>query len=548
MTRYHCTNCDIDFEDERTAVRCPQCLRQHGIEAADTRRPAAPPSGARRPWLLLALGLCLAGLAGGGGLWVYRRATNLPSPGAIGPLDPATLRRTLAHRGVSGEGLIDPFAPGDGIRKLADAKEADPAKKAAVLAARVAARLTSAHLVLDLEGTADAQPKTAREAGEPRLGAKRSAQPKTARTAVELQRLLDPKQKPAAKAVTSLELAIHTVAVLRTAGLRAIVAQVTRLKGAKVATAEIAGGIGRYVAAVYGATGPMDQKPLVVLDPARALSLPDWAGGGDDPTMKALRCSKPGCLIPLDDASAVAHLLALRAYQLRTSEPERAYQLSDMALRAAAPSPTLHLIHAKVLAAAGGGQDSLQEAQKALGIRDGPAQRTLVALALAGQGEAGSAISHLEQALQQDPGYWPAHQALATLLLPVDATRGLTYLRAGLAVAPRAPALLMLEASRLMAEDQTDEAIRLLEQVVAEQPSEYAMLMLYQALRRAGDSARGADALRERLLRLTRDAKRMKQVLEAIDGAAGATSSPTSNPTMPPAPPRLTLPDVSLKK
>lgn len=516
MPTYHCANCDIDFDDETDAPRCPECLRQNGIELVTSAAPRPRP-GRRRLVIVLASCLLLAA-AIGLGLLLWRRAFPLPLRGQPGMLDPATLDRTLEHRGVSRAARVNPFAADEGIRKLAAAATGATARqKAESLAKVVAGRLREAHVAVDLAGTGDGP----------------------VRTATELQRLLDRTEPGTGPSLLSLELATHLVATLRAAGLKGVLCQVSRLKGPKVATAEVVGGIGRYVAAAYE---KLDQKPVVVLDPVRALKLPEWAGDGDDPSMRSVHKD----LVPLGDASAAAHLLALRAFRLRTSQPDQAYALSEMALKAASPSATLHLIRAKVLAAAGGSQDAEGEAQKALALKDGPPQRTLLALALAAQGAGGTAISHLEQALQQDPSYWPAHETLATLLLPVDPRRGTEYLRAGLAVAPDQPRLLLLEGSRLLAEGKAAEAAAVLERVVERERSDHALVLLYQAYRRAGEEQK-ALATRKRLLEATKKPDQMKQLLESLVDQHPAPDPPAEPPLLSPGPPKLELPDVSLK-
>jgi tetratricopeptide (TPR) repeat protein len=530
MSRYRCANCEITFEAEPCGPpRCPECLRQHGIEEIGAGGPKRTDAKrGRRRWLLPALVATVVIVGAGGGLLLYRRTTALPGPGELGVLDGALLRRTLLHRGVASEDVVIPFAADKSIRELASStKGSTPKEIAAKVAARLSRLLQTAGARVDLDGT-----------GQPLV-----------RNAMKLHRALVAAEKnpPAGvkdrQPVTAspLELAVLAVSALRAAGLQAVLCQVARIK-AKVRTAEISGGVGRYVAAVYP-EGGLGQKPLAVLDPARALELPAWAGGGGDPTMRSLHEK----LEPLDDGTAAAHLLALRALRLRTREPDQAFNLSEMAIKAAAPSATLLLIRAKVLAAAGGTKDAAREAQKALSLRDGPPQRTLLGLALAGEGSVGPAISHLEQALAADPSYWPAHQALATLLM--GDKRGKKVLEAGLAIAPNVPGLLLLRATWLLAEDKPDEATVVLERIASRSNDPHALLLLYQALVKAGNAER-ARAIRERLVKSAgSERERIEKLLSAVDSAARDVDTPPPA-TAPPAGggPKLKLPDVSLTR
>jgi tetratricopeptide (TPR) repeat protein len=518
-SRYRCANCEITFAaDPGGPLRCPECLRQHGIEETGARAPSSEKS---RRWLLPVVAAVLIAAGAAAGLLLYKRATALPQPGQLGVLEGALLRRTLEHRGVAGEEVVIPFAPNKAIRELGSAaKGPTPEKTAANVARKLSQLLRTAGTRVDLDGTGP-HVRDARQLHDA-LTAKKKKQPITA---------------------SPLELAVLAVSALRAAGLQAILCQVERIK-AKVRTAELVGGVGRYVAAVYP-QGSLGKRPLAILDPARALELPAWAGGGGDPTMKSLHEK----LEPLDDGSAAAHLLALRALRLRTSQPDQAFNLSEMALVAAAPSATLLLIRAKVLAAAGGTKDAVKEAQRALSLRDGPPQRTLLGLALAGEGSSGPAVSHLEQALATDPSYWPAHQALATLLM--GSKRGKKYLEAGLEIAPEAPGLLLLEATRLLGEEKPDEAAAVLEKVTRRSNNPHALLLLYQALVKAGNAER-AHTVRERILRNAgANRERIEKLLSTVDSAAAGEGAAGSAPPAPPAAggaPKLKLPDVSLTK
>jgi tetratricopeptide (TPR) repeat protein len=530
MTRYRCASCDETFElSDGERPRCPGCLRQHGLEEL-TPAGAAPrrPPALRRHLVKLLVGLFALGLCAAVAWLLVRRQTDLPQKGALGVLDEALLRRTLESRGVTAADQLNPFSSNAALRALAGNKDqragGDPRKRAQAVAARVAQAIQPVQL--DLTGRIDAPARD----------------PAALLTALKGNKF---------HGASSLELALLLTATLRQAGLQALLCQLHELD-APVRSADVVGGLGRYAACVLGAKGP-GSKPVVVLDPARALALPAWAGGGGDPKMTARTMGTPKAL---DDASAAAHLLAQRALRLRNRKPDQAYRLSATATAAASPSATLQMVRARVLAAAGGTTDARTAADKALSLRDGAATRTTLAQVLLAAGDAFGAVKHLERALKHDRAYWPAHQTLAAVTFSADPKRGAKHLEAGLAVAPEEPSLLLLKATQLLSDGEADQAVTLLRKVSARAPSEFSHLMLYQALQRAGDEQEAAK-VRQHLEKTASDRKKIKQLLDAVDQSlkerAGQPAheqpdepATSGAPPPPSTPPRLTLPDVKL--
>ena len=101
MPRYRCTNCEVEFSAETSHPRCPQCLRQHGLEEVleAAKRSSRPRRG--RPGRLLAVGLSafvLVLLVGGGLYWTQHRRD--PDQARIGILEPDRLRRALLARQI----------------------------------------------------------------------------------------------------------------------------------------------------------------------------------------------------------------------------------------------------------------------------------------------------------------------------------------------------------------------------------------------------------------------------------------------------------------
>jgi hypothetical protein len=528
--RYRCVSCEIEFEAGEGKARCPECLRQHGLEEVAAAAAAAPRRRRSSRTLITALAaVTVTAALAAAAVVFWQRGSALPRPGELAILGEATLRRTLLRRGVPASLAASPFAPGPALQALAtEAKGGSELERARALARALGKRL--AGLEPDLSGQSE----------EP------------VRTAEELAAALGAKAHP--RSATSGELAVLTVAALRAAGLEAVLAVARRIE-APTRTPDIAGGVTRYLAIVYRA-GKLGQEPLVTLDPTRALALPAWAGEGKDPELAA----KVDGSVPLDDGSAAAHLLALRALKLARgpgAKPDEAYAQSAAALKAAAPSASLHLLRAAVLAAAGGVEDALTEAKAAVALDDGAAARTVVARLQASTGRA-DAVASLELAVKVDPGYWPARLALAALHLSVDAKRAEVELAAARKVAPDEPALLLLEAMRALSEEGgAARAVTLLRRVQRARPSRETGLLLYQALALSGD-AEGARVERERLLRAKlagEERRRLEAALRAIDELAASASRPANDgepvgDAPPPhrgPPPKLTLPDVKLR-
>jgi Tfp pilus assembly protein PilF len=360
------------------------------------------------------------------------------------------------------------------------------------------------------------------------------------RGAAELLESLERKQ---AGAVRSLEAAVLAAALLREAGLPAVVGAVKRLE-APVRTPSVTPGIGRYLAIVY-APGKLGRDPLLLLDPMRALRLPAWAGEGNDAEMAA----RVDGFTPLDDGSAAAHLLALRAYVVRERDPRLAYQLSALALRAAAPAPELHLLRATVLAAAGGTDDALAEARRALALADGPAGRLALAWVLAETGRLSEALPPLRQAIAQEADYWPARALAAGLEGAIDPKRSEPHLEVARRVAPEEPMVLTAQAASLLGKGEAAAARDLLRRATRRHGGLGSLLLLYRALLQTGDADQAAET-RRRLLQRARDDARaaLERALEAMAQAARG-EAPASAPAAPPSTPprgRFRLPDVRL--
>ena len=522
MSEYQCTHCEDTFVHQgHDSPRCPRCLRRNGLLPVGGDLPAASdePSGAgsRRRLLWIVLALSALGLAAGAALLVHKRANDLPMPGQLAPLDQETLQITLAARGLPDEiNAPHPLIGGEAVAALAReaGQDKDEAKRAQAVAALLAAKLSRATPLLN------------------------AAPSWSARTPDLLLKALAAKE-PAK--VTSLELASLLVALLRAADLSAVLAERFETT-ASMRAPDPSGYLGRYVAVVYPG-GKLGAEPSARLDPMRALKLPGWA----------VEQGKPGLsisgdqVVPLGDASAAAHLLSQRALAAAPKNPKLAYKLSLAALAVAAPSATLLLARAQVLAATGGLKDAVGVARKALASRqDAPRQVGLARLLLMSSDPDG-AVAELRLVIKKSPRFWPARLLLASVLSRLDPDKAEEHLRAGLEVAPDEPGLLLLDGAWHLSRNMPSQAAERLQKVAAALPGNLDVkLMLYHALV-SSSQPEEASALRKELMSKAENAEEMKQRLEMADRAAAAgeaESEPGAGENMPGS--GFKLPDVSL--
>lgn len=500
MTRYHCTSCGHDFEHSGRKLRCPECLRQNGLEevgaesARDKRK--SKKRGGPNKLLIGVTVLTLAALIGAGALWSFKSKAEVPKPGELGVLDAELLKRTLKKRGIPDADALDPFTYGPALTKLlGDLPGGSGAAQAKAIAAKLAPVL--APLKVDTSGS-ERQP---------------------VRMPEELATDLADKSTKVTS-LTSYEAAMLLTAALRKAGQAALLAEVFELD-APMRSAD-ASMVGRFAVAVYD-KDQLGKKPLIVLDPARAAKLPRWAGGGGDAAMT----SKAKKWTPLDDATAVAYLYALRALREineNPKAPERAYELSLRGLTLAHRSATIHVIRALVLLKAGQAAaltEALEQARKGQALRPDAPRQTLVAQLTLLSRDVQGAEKLLEKAIKADKTYWPAYILMATVRwMQQDREGGRKWIDKAVAVAPGAGPVMALQAAQLMQDGEDAKALVLLRKAEKVTPKPQIQLQLYQALAKA-DLGKEARALRKRMLANTPHKKLLTEQLEKIDLAMG---------------------------
>lgn len=533
MAEYQCTSCGHRFVVAKDAqLRCPRCLRQNGLEELSQPDHRTSSDGSVKRLLTTFLGLiALVALFVAAGLLFIERRHHVPAPGELAMLDPQLLRRTLQQRGVPDRDVVDPFVVGEALRKLIGPsipQTGSAQQRARAVVARLRPRLEDLRLDLTAGGTAPV------------------------RTAEMLAQMLS-----GAHATTALsyELGVLVTAALRHVGLTALLCDVHATRS-PAGTRDPTGALGSYAVAVYD-DGRISDKPSLVLDPARAAKLPRWAGTSDGAMTSAVED-----FTPLDDASAAARSFSLRAlYELNRhpTEPERAYELAQLAQDASATSATLHTARALVLAQAGSLRDAVEEARKAVRLRSDPPRRTTLARLLLAEGRVDEAQHELDQAIKQREQFWPAQRALASVLwMRGDTKAGNVAMKRAYQLAPEEPSVIALVAAHKLAEGDTAGALELLRALAKRAPSEPILLQLYMVLRRAKKDSE-AEAVRKRLLATSTDKQRIQEALQRLDEALAATETQPPGETTPnqraadsasepglPDDQKWRLPDVSL--
>lgn len=485
MSQYRCLNCQITFEDSSRKPRCPQCLRQYGLE--DVGSPSLLKHNKqriRRRFGPSFLALSLVVFVAAGASLIFRRYTDLPQPGQLAILSGDVLKNTLVKRGIPWNEAFNPFVSSaamlDFVKEMQGNNPAEQANKLLQKLARLMSKI---------------RPDVSVD------------EPTIVRTPEELWSVI---QKKTILSSNSLEMALLVATLMRILDISAIVAQCHHLQ-TNMSSADLPSGIGRYLVVIYKKEA-LGKEPLLILDPFRSLNLPRWCGEGNDSTMRSLTEH----FVPLDDATVAAHVMALRAFQQRNHSPDKAYALSQLALKAGASSPNLYLLQASILASVGGTADAIAAGRKALSMDAESAVHTALAELMLLSGNINEAKTHLEKALQDDGQYWPAHQALATLLFATDVEQSKKHLQAALDIAPDEPSNLMLQAAQELRDSRPQHAIPLLKKSLAQRSALEGELLLYQAFLHTGDEL-AAKQQRQKLLAKAKDRNKIEQLLDTMD-------------------------------
>jgi tetratricopeptide (TPR) repeat protein len=486
--KYTCVGCGAEFEaDPQDKLRCPKCLRQHGLEPetseteADAEGDEAPARPAAVPGRSLgaryAVGgavLVAAAIALVGALLAVRRAEQLPAEST----SDEQLRKAVVARGVASEDVVLPFGVDPGIVALArdHAKGAGPLERGQALAQAVRQLIDQSKAVRWRRQRLPEEPP---------------------RRAVDLLSAL---HSPNPGDVRSYEAAALVLAAARAAGLHALLAEVHKQGGRY---ADPSGSIGAYAVAVYGAAPAPGQQPLGYVD-----------AFGDGSIDEAT---------PLDDLTAVAGYFVLRslAHAGGHGDTAAAYRDADLAVKLAPASPLPQVARGQALIAGGGASEAITELRQAAAKRDDAPRHTNLAAAYIAAQEPEQAEASLRAAIQRDAGFGPARLALAAIL---TMRRDDQAAQAELDAVERIdPTLVGLRLVRAQIQARKGDLAAAEKEVRAEMEAdpgdERAGLMLFGLLKgQAKDTE--ADSLKESLLKRSRHADRLRQIFDAAEGRA----------------------------
>ncbi|MGB8222906.1 MAG: hypothetical protein WCF10_09965 [Polyangiales bacterium] len=451
-TKYFCAHCDKEFVPEEAGdkPRCPQCMRRGGVAPVQELAPARR---TKRPWLLIAAMIIVAG---GIGYGVYRATTV--SLEDTPPLRPLEARELLAY-----------------LER--DQIQVGPYQTMMVLPADVAGWPGGAAEIVNRMHERSSPWSLERPLRREVL------------TADQTLAMMAAHEERAQ--FYPLELATAMTALLRERGAKAMVAEAWEFEGAR-APADPSGMLGYFVTAVYDQKG--SEQPSAYFDP--------WGGRGE------VQLSDVRVLRDTEVLAAALGTEALRIFS-RSGDGAKALPMVETALLLDPVSPSLRSVSATILADSGGLAQSMEDFEAALQLReDGPRQLNLVQILLAQAGmlemngqEAAAEAQFNEgnrivgEVLDKWPRYGRAHLVLATIHLGLhDLGRARAELEAAEALNPDAPMLWAVWAQLDIAENDPVAAAAKMKRAVDLDPDNWQLrLQAARLLQGTGDAAGAAE-------------------------------------------------------
>ncbi len=523
--RYVCSHCGTVVESDEPPAKCPNCLRKHGIipeEESSSKKRKNKKAGATdqgkenraMPWKTIAIATAALLLLGGMGLWWWhgRRSAGHRAKTAdhrLGPQDPRSLQAAMVQAGAPK--LPIPFAQNQRV-----AEWARKHIQGGDLKAKAHSLQKALHDLVD--------GKTCRHPG-------RRITPNTLLTAQGILSHAGP-----ARPCHSFALSALGVAAARSVGMKAVLAELyaaVKADGTQTIPLDPTGGQGRFGVAILS-SGYKDAKPLAILDPLSS------------------KPSQTGSYQFLDDLTALASYLNLKAQALGESDPPTARMLADAASKLGPGSASVQCGVGKVLIALGGLSEGTDAVLKAVNLRnDAPRQLCLASAKLYARDVTG-AMSALKAATKKCESYASAYLLQARIMLAMGQPAKASELldRAEQHRPGMRPAK-VLRAMLTAMQGQIGEATASLEQMLKEQPDDAdafgALWQIYVStgmtdqadkLAKKFASHMPAQAAAEFLAKMKEQRKAIAKMQQAA--AAGQSPSPT-----PPGGAAATAPDKS---
>jgi tetratricopeptide (TPR) repeat protein len=382
-SRYLCVQCDHRFDHEGDApLRCPKCMRRHGIEKIDAAA-AGGPARERPAWLVPGVAAAVVvAVAAGYYVWSQKTPDVVEGEAPLRPLGENELRGDLRAAGAEAADALDLFTADEAIEAFAEqhATGAGPEERARSLTDAIRAR-------------ASKQAFVAWGLGSPRETPVHDAR----RTLAAIG------EDGAREKLYPLEVAALAVSALRAAGVDAMLAEVYAFEGDR-RPPDPSGHFGYFAVAVYsGAAGEGTPR---IFDP--------WGGHATAPAEDDVRV--------VSDAQAIGAVLSHRAIHelVHEGDTDAAFELTTRALSLDRRSPSIRSVRGATLIVAGGADEGVAELEAAAQLRaDAPRHNNLAGLYLAKQ-DPERAEREVRAALEQHPDFAAAHATLAALHMGGD--------------------------------------------------------------------------------------------------------------------------------
>ena len=375
--KYLCVHCDKTFEHKgEKKPRCPECMRVNGLEPVAQAKAKAP---TRPAWVLPTVvggALLAAGL--GYAWWAGQAADTVTGDVPLAPLDRAAILGHLRHHGVDARQLNTYLVPDEATETWAERAAGDasgPQAKAAAILQAIRARAAAGAFERWSFGI-----------------------PRDTPIAPPSEILTRLREDDSHNHLYPLEAASLMVTALRSQDVPAMVAEAIRFPGDR-APPDPTGQLGYYVVAVY--PGDAGEGEPHYYDPYLGRDVP------------------PDETRVLDDVQVVAAALSHRALHLlsRESDPERAMEASQQAVRLDGRSPENRGVRGAILLAAGQAEEGLDELVSARQLRTDAPRRNLLAGVYMAQGDLDSASREVAAALEEYPDFASGHATLAAIHL-----------------------------------------------------------------------------------------------------------------------------------
>lgn len=447
--KFLCVNCDeaFEFEDEgrEGRVRCPKCMRVHGIREAGAA-PVKQESGNRK-WL--GLGVAVVVLAGAVTFAVIEQQKITPGVVESAPLSGSVIERQMGALGIALGDLQGFLDPSDALRAFADkatkGKETATEQATAVVAALRERANKRAFVPWSQIDPRDTLPMTADQV----------------LTAIS--------KDGAALQLYPLEVATLATVLLRTLDVPAMVAEVHGYEGDR-SPVDPSGRLGYFGVAVLDAAG----HTSLVLDP--------YGGRTTQP--------KPADLTVLNDLQTLGAALNLRALcrALRQLRPAEAMVDAKAAVKLTPRSPSVRGGYAAVALSNGGVDEGEAELGAAAQLRRDSPRRNNLAVLLLAKGDVEAATKEIAQALSEHREFAAGHATLASIHLATgEREPAFNELREADRIDPELPNLALLWAHYFATQGDLDRALQKAEQGVARRPNDaQAHLMLGRIYRETG--------------------------------------------------------------